>query len=92
MALEHDAESARRDHAAVTNTAVGLFPVLASEAQSALPLCFAITLAGLFALALIVRTNGRLAYDGRAGLPVGQVEPVRQASRQVSPGRTDRGS
>lgn len=77
---------------AVTNTAVGLFPVLPADAQSALPLWSAITLAGLFALVLVVRTKGRLAYGGSSGAPVGQVEPTRQASRHVSPGRTDRGS
>lgn len=59
---------------AVTNTAVGLFPVLPEEADSVLPLWFAIALAGLLALVLLARTGGRLAYER---LPAGQVNPAR---------------
>ena len=64
---------------AVTNTAVGLFPVLPVEADSMLPLWFAIGLAGLLALVLIARTGGRLAYDQRSttvGLPTADMPDI----------------
>ena len=59
---------------AVTNAAVGLFPVLLEEAQSALPLWCAIALAGLFALALIAHTRAdwgtSLPHETNVGWPL----------------------
>lgn len=51
---------------AVTNTTVGLLPVLPDAAGSLIPLWTAISIAAVVALLLVVQTRGRLGHDGDA--------------------------